>query len=210
MKRTSSPVWARPGGPQVAPTGRATADRDGAARPDPADGRRKSALGRAPRFHGELLKFGFEVARSSVAKYMVKRHGPPSQGWRAFLWSQAPGIAAMDLFVVPTIGLDPTCGRHTPTECHGHPGQAHCTGLTVAEWRCRTADRLDPTCVDHIIVLGEAHLSRILKSYARYYNETRSHLALDQDAPVSRPVQRTDGGRSLAILGGLHHHYLRV
>src|SRR5260221_8087838 len=43
-------------------------------------------------------------------------------------------------------------------------------------------------CVDHIIVLGEAHLRRILKSYARYYNETRTHLALDKDAPGSRPV----------------------
>ena len=38
-------------------------------------------------------------------------------------------------------------------------------------------------CVDHIIVLGEAHLRRILKSYARYYNETRTHLTLDKDAP---------------------------
>ena len=60
-------------------------------------------------------------------------------------------------------------------------------------------------CVDHIIVLGEAHLRRILKSYTRYYNETRTHLALDKDAPVSRPVQRTGVVRSLAILGGLHH-----
>ncbi len=59
----------------------------------------------APRIHGELLKLGFEVAQSSVAKYMVKRHGPPSQGWRTFLRSHAPSIAAMDLFVVPTIGF---------------------------------------------------------------------------------------------------------
>jgi hypothetical protein len=65
-------------------------------------------------------------------------------------------------------------------------------------------------CVDHIIVLGEAHLRRILKSCARYYNETRTHLALDKGAPVSRPVQRTGVVRSLAILGGLHHHYARV
>ena len=65
-------------------------------------------------------------------------------------------------------------------------------------------------CVDHIIVLGEAHLRRILKSYARYYNETRTHLALDKDAPVSRLVQRTGVVRSLAILGGLHHHYARA
>jgi hypothetical protein len=59
----------------------------------------------APRIHGELLKLGFEVAQSSVAKYMVKRRGPPSQGWRTFLRSHAPSIAAMDLFVVPTIGF---------------------------------------------------------------------------------------------------------
>ena len=39
----------------------------------------------APPIHGELLKLGFEVAQSSVAKYMVKRRGPPSQGWRTFL-----------------------------------------------------------------------------------------------------------------------------
>jgi hypothetical protein len=59
----------------------------------------------APRIHGELLKLGFEVAQSSVAKYMVKRRGPPSQGWCTFLHNHAPDIAAMDLFVVPTIGF---------------------------------------------------------------------------------------------------------
>ena len=60
----------------------------------------------APRIHGELLKLGFEVAQSSVAKYMLKRRGPPSQGWRTFLHNHAPDIAAMDLFVVPTVGFD--------------------------------------------------------------------------------------------------------
>src|SRR3981189_3512280 len=60
----------------------------------------------APRTQGELLKLGFEVAQSRVAKYMVKRCGPPSQGWRTFLRNHAPDIAAMALFVVPTIGFD--------------------------------------------------------------------------------------------------------
>ena len=60
----------------------------------------------APRIHGELLKLGFEVAQSSVAKHMVKRRGPPNQKWRTFLRNHAPQIAAMDLFVVPTIGFD--------------------------------------------------------------------------------------------------------
>src|SRR4029450_10549370 len=59
----------------------------------------------APRIHGELLKLGFSVAQSSVARYMVKRRGPPGQGWRTFLHNHAPDIAAMDLFVVPTAGF---------------------------------------------------------------------------------------------------------
>ena len=60
----------------------------------------------APRIHGELLKLGFEVGQSSVAKYMVKRPRSPSQGWRTFLHNHAPDIAAMDLFVVPTISFE--------------------------------------------------------------------------------------------------------
>src|SRR5216110_1187965 len=59
----------------------------------------------APRIHGELLKLGFAVAQSSVAKYMVKGRGPPSQRWRTFLRNHAPDIAAMDLFIAPTIGF---------------------------------------------------------------------------------------------------------
>jgi hypothetical protein len=57
----------------------------------------------APRIHGELLKLGLSVAQSTVAKYMVKHRGSPSQGWRTFLRNHAPDIGAMDLFLVPTI-----------------------------------------------------------------------------------------------------------
>jgi hypothetical protein len=57
----------------------------------------------APRIHGELLKLGFEVAQSTVAKYMIKRRGPPSQSWRTFLRNHSPDIAAIDLFVAPTL-----------------------------------------------------------------------------------------------------------
>jgi hypothetical protein len=59
----------------------------------------------APHIHGELFKLDFEVAQSSVAKYMVRWRGPPSQGWRTFRHNHALDIAAMDLFVVPTIGF---------------------------------------------------------------------------------------------------------
>src|SRR6478752_1031711 len=61
-------------------------------------------LSGAPRIHGELLKLGIEIGQTSVAKY-ARRRGPPSQGWKTFLRNHADGIAAMDLFVVPTISF---------------------------------------------------------------------------------------------------------
>jgi transposase InsO family protein len=218
----------------------------------------------APRIHGELLKLGFEVAQSSVAKYMIKRRGPPSQGWRTFLRNHAPDIAAMDLFVVPTIGFDllyafvivrldrrgivwinvttnPTAEWIARQLTEAFPwdqaprylvrdrDRIYGTVVTrrlramgirdkptasASPWQNGFAERLIGSirreCVDHIIVLGEAHLRRILRSYACYYNDIRTHRSLDKDAPVSRPVQRTGIISSHTILGGLHHHYVRV
>ena len=81
-------------------------------------------------------------------------------------------------------------------------------------WQNGFAERLIGSmrreCVDHFIVLGEAHLRRILRAYAGYYNDIRTHRSLDKDAPVSRPVQWTGIINSHAILGGLHHQYVRV
>jgi transposase InsO family protein len=59
----------------------------------------------APRIHGELLKLDIAIGQTSVAKYMAKRRGSRSQGWKTFLRNHADGIAAMDLFVVPTISF---------------------------------------------------------------------------------------------------------
>src|SRR5258708_3466511 len=224
----------------------------------------ENSLWGAPRIHGELLKLGFEVAQSSVAKYMVKRRGAPSQGWRTFLRNHAPDIAAMDLFVVPTIGFkllygfviirldrrdlvwinvttNPTADwiARQITEAFpwdGAPGymirdrdRIYCSVVTrrlramgirdkptapATPWQNGFAERLIGSirreCVDHIIVLGEMHLRRILRSYADYYNEIRTHRSLDKDAPVTRPVQRVGVIISRAVLGGLHHHYPRV
>ena len=218
----------------------------------------------APRIHGELLKLGFEVAQSSVAKYMVKRRRPPSQGWRTFLRNHAPDIAAMDLFVVPTIGFNllyafiivrlhrrelvwinvttnPTAEwiarqiteafpwNENPQYLIRDRDRAYGTMVTrrlramgirdkptapASPWQNGFAERLIGSirreCVDHILVLSEAHLRRILKAYARYYNDIRTHWSLDKDAPLSRPVQRTGIINSHAVLGGLHHHYVRV
>jgi transposase InsO family protein len=218
----------------------------------------------APRIHGELLKLGFSVSQSTVAKYMVKRRGPPSQGWRTFLRNHAPDIAAMDLFVVPTIGFkllygfvivridrrdlvwinvttNPTAEwiARQITEAFpwdGAPGymirdrdRIYGTVVTrrlramgirdkpiapASPWQNGFAERLIGSirreCSDHVIVLGEEHLRRILKSYADYYNGVRTHRSLNKDAPVSRPVQRSGVISSHALLGGLHHRYARV
>ncbi len=183
----------------------------------------------APRIHGELLKLGFSVAQSTVATYMVKRSGPPSQGWRAFLRNHAPDIAAMDLFVVPTIGFkllygfvivrihrrdlvwinvttNPTAEwvARQITEAFPWDGAArymirdrdriYGTVVTrrlramgirdkpiapASPWQNGFAERLIGSirreCLDHIIVFGETHLRRILKSYADYYNSVRTH-----------------------------------
>src|SRR6202011_3033802 len=66
---------------------------------------RANPLWGAPRIHGELFKLGFDVAQSTVARYMCPRSWPPSQGCRTFLSKHADGIAAVDLFVLPTIAF---------------------------------------------------------------------------------------------------------
>jgi transposase InsO family protein len=216
----------------------------------------------APRIHGELLKLGFEVAQSSVAKYMVKRCGPSSQGWCTFLRNHAPDIAAMDLFVVPTIGYDllyalvivrlarrdlvwinvtphPTTDwiARQITEAfpwneaprylirdrdrvYGAPVRHRLRAMGIRDkppgspWQNGFAERLIGSirreCVDHVVVLGEAHLRRILTKYAAYYNELRTHRSLNKDAPIYRAIQHVGRIVSAPVLGGLHHHYCRI
>jgi transposase InsO family protein len=224
---------------------------------------KENPLWGAPRIHGELLKLGFQVAQSSVAKYMAKRRGPPSQGWCTFLRNHAPNITAMDLFVVPTIGFKLLYAFVVVRLDRRELVWINVTAHPTAEWVARQITEAFPwneaprymirdrdciygavvtrrlramgirdkpiapaspwqngfverligsirrECVDHIIVLSEPHLRRILKSYARYYNDVRTHRSLEKDAPVSRPVQRTGSIKSLSVLGGLHHHYAR-
>ena len=65
-------------------------------------------------------------------------------------------------------------------------------------------------CLDHIVVLGDAHLRRILAAYAGYYNELRTHLSLSEDSPDHRPIHRYGKIAAWPILGGLHHQYCRM
>ena len=64
--------------------------------------------------------------------------------------------------------------------------------------------------LDHVIVLGEAHLRRLLRAYADYYNTYRTHLGSDKDAPLGRPVQDHGKITPMPKLGGLHHAYIRI
>jgi len=218
----------------------------------------------APRIHGELLKLGFEIAQATVAKYMAKRYGPPSQGWRIFLRNHAPDIAAMDLFVVPTLGFDvlyafiiirldrrdlvwinvttnPTAEwiarqiteafpwNEAPRYLIRDQDNVYGTAVTrrlramgirdkpiarASPWQNGFAERLIGSirreCVDHVIVLGETHLRRILKAYAAYYNELRTHWSLDKDAPAHRAIQRVGSIISMPVLGALHHQHVRI
>jgi transposase InsO family protein len=81
-------------------------------------------------------------------------------------------------------------------------------------WQNGHAERLIGSirreCLDHIVVFGEAHLRRVLATYASYYNELRTHLSLSKDSPGYRPVQRYGQLAARPILGGLHHHYCRT
>ena len=195
---------------------------------------------------------------------MVKRHGPPSQPWRSFLRNHAPDIAAMDLFVAPTIGFNLLYGFIVVRLARRRLVWVAVTTNPTAEWIARQISEAFPwneaprylvrdrdrvygtmvtrrvramgirdkpiacgspwqncfaerligsirqECLDHFVILSEAHLRRILGAYAAYYNVSRTHRSLDKDAPFSRPVQRAGSIHSHAILGGLHHHYVRI
>jgi len=65
-------------------------------------------------------------------------------------------------------------------------------------------------CLDHVVVFGEWHLRQVLQSYANYYNQARTHLSLDKDAPISRAILTVGRILSVPILGGLHHQYVRI
>ena len=218
----------------------------------------------APRIHGELLKLGFEVAESTVSKYMIRRRRPPSQSWRTFLRNHAEAIAAIDLCVVPTVRFECLFAfvvmghgrrqllwfavtRHPTAEwlaqqiveafpwdtapaylvrdndgAYGPAFRRRVRAMGIRDrpisprspWQNPYAERLIGTlrrdCLDHILIFGARHLRRILTAYSHYYNETRTHLSLNKDAPLSRAVQRHGAVVAVPILSGLHHCYARI
>jgi transposase InsO family protein len=224
----------------------------------------ENSLWGASRIHGELLKLGYEVAQSTVSKYMARGGKPPSQSWKTFLRNHAEAIAAIDMCIVPTLSFERLFAflvlghgrrqllwfevtRH-PTaawlarqiteafpwasapaylvrdndRAYGHVVTTRVTAMGIRDrpispgspWQNGIAERLIGTlrceCLDHMVIFGEAHLRRILSAYAVYYNQTRTHLALNKDCPLQRPIQRLGSVAATPVLAGLHHQYLRI
>src|SRR5881397_3153692 len=106
---------------------------------------------------------------------------------------------------------------------YGHAFRQRVKGMGISEvltaplspWQNPFAERLIGSirreCLNHVLVLGESHLRRILTRYFSYYHRARTHLALDKDASDLRPVELPEAGRIVEIpeVGGLHHRYLR-
>ena len=218
----------------------------------------------AARIHGELLMLGFEVAQSTVSKYMVRGGPPPSQSWKTFLHNHAEAIAAIDMCVVPTLTFDRLFAflvlghgrrqllwfevtRHPTAEwlarqiteafpwelapaylvrdndgAYGHVFTSRLRVMGIRDrpisprspWQNGHMERLIGTvrreCLDRMLIFGAAHLRRVLASYAAYYNQARTHLALHKDAPLHRAVQRSGSIVAIPILAGLHHKYVRI
>jgi transposase InsO family protein len=225
---------------------------------------KENRLWGASRIHGELLMLGFEVAQSTVSKYMVRPSKPPSQTWKTFLRNHAEAIAAIDMCVVPTVTFDLLFAflvvghgrrqllwfevtRHPTAEwlarqiteafpwasapaylvrdndrAYGHVFRSRVRAMGIRDrpispgspWQNGYAERLIGTlrreCLDQMVIFSEAHLRRILSAYATYYNQARTHLALQKDTPLRRAVQRSGAIVAIPILAGLHHQYVRI
>jgi putative transposase len=149
-------------------------------------------------------------ARRRVVHFGVTEH--PSQGWttqqirEAFPWDQAPQYLLRDRDSI-----------------YGKDFAAITTGMGIEEvitaprspWQNPYVERLVGSirreCLDHLIVWNQRSLRRTLQSYFAYYERCRTHLSLEKDAPVSRPVEPLSLGHVIEIpkVGGLHHLYTR-
>ncbi len=188
----------------------------------------------APRIHGELLKLGIEVSQATVSKYMLRNRKPPSQGWKTFLENHASELVSLDFLTVPTRTfrqLTEVCGwnnepRYLLRVRDGVYGlefarQARVLGLEEvitaprSPWQNAYVERVIGSirrdCLDHVVVISDRQLRRILKEYLSYYNQVRTHLSLHKDAPVPSSAKPPDLGRVTKIrrVGGLHHEYTR-
>jgi transposase InsO family protein len=161
---------------------------------------------------------GFRLLYGLVIIRLERRHlvwinvtANPTADWiarqvtEAFPWDQAPQYLIRDRDAsygyVVTRRLAAMGIRDRPTAPRSPWQNGHIERLIGSIRR---------ECLDHVVVLGEAHLRRVLSAYADYYNRARIHLALAKDSPLGRPVQMTGSVMAIPLLGGLHHRYARM
>jgi transposase InsO family protein len=161
---------------------------------------------------GFKLLYGLVIlghGRRRLIHYAVTAH--PTSEWVArqivegFPWDQTPAYLVRDRDAV-----------------YGSVVKRRLRGLGIRDrpiapaspWQNAYVERLIGSvrreCIDHVIILGEAHLRRIMSRYASYYNQSRTHLALEKDAPISRPVQSFGRIITEPMVAGLHHRYARI
>jgi transposase InsO family protein len=149
--------------------------------------------------HGRRQLLWFAVTRHPTAAWLAR------QIVEAFPWDTAPAYLVRD--------NDRSYGQIFLNRLRSMGIRDHPTAPR-SPWQNPYVERLIGTlrreCLDHMLILGEWHLRRVLKSYSAYYNETRTHLGLDKDAPLPRPAQRTGAIVSVPILSALHHRYVRT
>jgi hypothetical protein len=164
----------------------------------------------APRINGELMKLGYWVSESTVARYMINRRGRPTQNWKTFIRNHLSETAAR--FII----LD-------RDKIYGEAVQEAITNLGVealvisarSPWQNGYCERMVGTIkresLNHMILLGRKHTFRVLKRYFEYYHEARTHLGLEKDTPVPRKVEPPCLGpvKRRPMVGGLHSRYYR-
>jgi transposase InsO family protein len=148
--------------------------------------------------HGRRTLLHTEVTTHPTALWLA------DQISRAFPPHAAPGILLRDND--GAYGSVFRC-RVSALGIRDHPVMPH------SPWQNGHVERiigsLRRECLDHVIVLNAGNLRRVLSDYADYYNNDRTHLALEKDSPNSRAVEPHGAIRRRRILGGLHHRYVR-
>ena len=149
--------------------------------------------------HGRRQLLWFEVTRHPTAEWLAQ------QITEAFPWASAPAYLVRDndrAYGHAFASRVKAMGFRDRSISPGSPWQNGYVGRVIGTLRRE--------CLDHMAVLGEAHLRRILSAYTSYYNQTRAHLALRKDAPFYRAVRRRGAIVAIPILSGLHHQYVLI
>ncbi len=143
---------------------------------------------------------------TSMSRRPRPRSGRHSRWWRHFPWESPPQYLLRDRDAIYGAAFRKRVASLDFEEVLTAPR---------SPWQNPYVERLIGSirreCLDHVIVLNERHLKRVLRGYFDYYHRWRTHLSLGMEAPVPRAVQAADRGEVRAIpeVGGLHHHYER-